>query len=111
MKLLGQDDWLFFARRDDGVLVWTVTETDGHWLDAPHGGACWDPVTGRNCDGETKTTCRRDCTWMHEYVKAHTGEFGWQECGDDPVSGEYLGWGADQDEAFMVSSRAQYLID
>lgn len=109
MILLGQDDWLFFARRDDGVLVYTVAENSGYWLDTPHGGGCWNPATGRNCDGETKLTCRRDCAWMHEYVAAHMSEFDWHECGDDPVSGEYLGWGPEHDEAFMASSRANYL--
>lgn len=111
MILLGQDDWLFYARRADGVLVFTVAETDWHWLETPHGADCWNPGTGLNCDGETKMTCRLDCTWMHEYVRAHMREYDWEECGDDPVSGEYLGWGPDQDEAFMAASRRNYLIN
>jgi hypothetical protein len=110
VKLLGQDDWLFFARREDGTLVYTVVETNWHWLEAPHGGEC-RPRHRLNCDGETRTTCRLDSTWMHEYVRAHMSEFDWQECGDDPVSGEYLGWAPEGDEAFAAKSRRTYLID
>jgi hypothetical protein len=107
--LLGQDDWLFYARRDDGVLVFTVVETDWHWLEAPHGGEC-RPHHQLNCDGEARTTCRLDRTWMHEYVKAHMGDYGWREL-DDDTDGTYLGWGPERDEAFMASSRAANLID
>jgi len=109
MELLGQDDWLLFARRDDGTLVYTVTETSGAWLDAPHRGECWDPGTGLNCDGETRFTCRRDCAWMQDHVRSHPGDFGWSECGYDPVSGEYLGWPPDKDAEFTAASRENYL--
>jgi hypothetical protein len=109
LRLLGQDDWLFFARRDDGTLVYAVTEADGHWLDSPHGGGCWDPATGLNCDGETRFTCRRDCAWMRDHVAAHLDEYDWAECGHDPVSGEYLGWPPEKDAEFEAASRERYL--
>ena len=108
MRLLGQDDWLFYARREDGVLVFAITEMNWHWLEAPHGSGCWNEVTGRNCDGETRSVCRRDCAWMHAYVRLHLGKFHWRECGHD-TDGTYLGWGPERDEAFMASSRGTYL--
>jgi hypothetical protein len=109
-RILGQDDWLVYARRDDDVLVYTVIETTGLWFDTPHEGDCWDEATGRNCDGETKFVCRKDSTWMHEYIKAHPDKFCWEECGYD-TDGTYLGWPPEKDEAFIASSRRTYLID
>jgi hypothetical protein len=109
VKILGQDDWLFYARRDDGTLVYAVTEADWHWLDTPHGSDCWDPATGLNCDGETRFTCRRDCAWMRDHVAAHPHDYDWHECGHDPVSGEYLGWPPERDAEFETSSRENYL--
>jgi hypothetical protein len=109
VKILGQDDWLFYARLADGTLVYTVTETDWHWLEAPHGSDCWNESTGLNCDGETKFVCRTDSAYMHEWVTAHAAEYEWYECGTDPVSGEYLGWPESRDEEFTANSRAAYL--
>jgi hypothetical protein len=106
LVILGQDDWLIYAR---GTLVYTVIETDGHWLDAPHRGDCWNPDTGLNCDNETRFTCRRDCLFMLQHVSAHTRDYEWDECGHDPVSGEYLGWPASADADFTARSSAEYL--
>lgn len=38
MRFLGWDDWLMFARADDGRLICRVYECDSRWLDAPHQG-------------------------------------------------------------------------
>lgn len=111
MKILGQDDWLVFARRDDGVLVYTTIETTGHWLDAPHkGGDCWSESTGLNCCGETMSSCRIDNSWMQAYVTQHPEEFDWREC-DNDTDGTYMGWGPEDDEEFMLNARKTYLCD
>lgn len=109
LTVLGQDDWLFFARDAAGILRYAVTETDAAWLDTPHGGDCWDPATGLNCDGETRYTCRRDCAAMLARVTARAADYEWSECGNDPVCGDYLGWPASGDAAFTARSRALYL--
>jgi hypothetical protein len=108
-RILGQDDWLFYGRLADGTLVYTVTEADWHWLEAPHQSECWIASTGRNCCGETMFACRIDSAWMHEWVTAHAGDYEWRECGTDPVSGEYLGWPESEDEKFIAGSRRTYL--
>jgi hypothetical protein len=36
-KVLGQDDWLFYAHRGRR-LVFYSSESDWHWLETPHGG-------------------------------------------------------------------------
>lgn len=101
MKILGQDDWLVFARRDDGTLVYTVIECDSAWLDAPFKG-----------DAEYGTPeWRIDNTFMHIHVTQNASSYYWQECDHDPVSGEYLGWPEDKDESFMAGSRSHYLAD
>lgn len=107
--ILGQDDWLFYARTMDGTLVYYVSEIDWHWMETPHKGNCWNEQTGLNCDGETKVTCRRDCLFMLGYVWAHANELPWRECGNDPVSGEYMGWPQSDDRAFILNSRDNYL--
>jgi hypothetical protein len=109
LRVLGQDDWLFFARDAAGVLVFTYTGTDWHWLDAPHRSDCWDPGTMLNCDGETSFCCRRDCAWMLARVTACASDYEWEECGNDPVSGAYLGWPASEDAAFTGKAGARYL--
>ena len=109
MRILGQDDWLIFARKDDGTLVYVVIETDHHWLDAPHKGDCWDEKTMRNCDGETLFCCRRDSAFMQQWVTSHQDDYDWLECGNDPVSGEYLGWDESRDAEFTRSSEERYL--
>lgn len=37
-RILGWDDWLVLARRDDGTLVYRGFEYDPRWLTAPHEG-------------------------------------------------------------------------
>jgi hypothetical protein len=110
-KILGQDDWLFYARTDDGTLVYTVQEISPAWWDAPHGGECWDETTGRNCSGDSKMTCRIDAGYAQLWVTRHADHLDWHACGNDPVSGEYMGWGPERDQAFMDSSRRNYLPD
>lgn len=107
--ILGQDDWMIVGRTVGGTLVYTVVEMDGRWLDAPHRGDCWDPATGRNCDGETKQACRLDCQFMQDHVAARPGDYDWEEFGDDPVSGEYLGWDPGEDAEFTARSSRNYL--
>jgi hypothetical protein len=108
VKILGQDDWLFYARRDDGTLVYTVIDMDEHWWDAPHRGDCWYPESGRNCDGETAFVCRRDCAFMLAHVTQNTDNYEWLECGRD-TDGSRLDWPESEDAAFMASSRSRYL--
>lgn len=110
-RILGQDDWLIFGRTADGRLVYTVIETDWHWLEAPHKGQCWDEETGRNCNGETLSVCRIDSSYMLLWITQHKSEYDWRECDHDPVSGEYLGWPESEDAEFMARSRATYLCD
>lgn len=110
VKILGQDDWLVYGRTADGRLVYTVIETDWHWLEAPHKGQCWNEETGRNCDGETRVICRIDASYMHLYVSQHRAEYDWREC-DTDTDGTYLGWPESDDEAFIARSRATYLCD
>lgn len=38
IKIIGKDDWLVFARRSDGTLVYNVVEGAGLWDDAPNHG-------------------------------------------------------------------------
>lgn len=107
--ILGWDDWLVFGQTADGTLVFTVTETDWHWLDAPHGGgSCWDESTGRNCNGETRSACRGDLAWMLAWVTGHKSECAWQECSRD-ADGTSLAWPASRDTAFTAASHTAYL--
>jgi hypothetical protein len=100
MKILGQDDWLVFARRDDGVLVYTTIETTGHWLSTPNKG-----------DAEYSTVeWRIDNSWMQAYITEHPEEFDWREC-DNDTDGTYMGWGPEEDEEFMLNARRTYLCD
>jgi hypothetical protein len=101
-RILGQDDWLIFARTADGRLIYTVIETDGRWLDAPHKADCWDEVTGRNCCGDTMVTCRLDNSYMLLQVTRHAREYYWQES-DYPLDVP--------DNEFAAASRARYLCD
>jgi hypothetical protein len=110
VRILGQDDWLFFGRTAEGTLVFTSTDADWHWLESPHGSDCWNEATGLNCDGETKFTCRLDCQYMLNHVIANVDNYDWEECGNDPVSGEYLGWDAAEDAEFVRKSIANYLL-
>ena len=110
MKILGQDDWLIYARRDDGTLVFTVIETDWHWLEAPHKGECWSDKTGRNRNGETLSVCRIDSAYMQVWVTQHASDYDWREC-DTDTDGTYMGWPESEDEAFMARSRQTYLPD
>jgi hypothetical protein len=110
VKILGQDDWLIFGRTENGTLVYTVIETDWHWLEAPHKGQCWNDETGRNCCGDTLTACRIDSAYMLEWVKAHIRDYDWREC-DYDTDGTYMGWPESDDEAFMFQSRKTYLPD
>lgn len=108
-RLLGQDDWLFYARTTGGTLVYYISETDWHWLETPYGG---QPVGLAEYDGYRNSGRDRiDSSWMHHYVMQHAEELYWQECGMDPVTGEYLGWPESEDEAFVASSRRHYLCD
>lgn len=111
VKILGPDDWLIYGRTADGTLVYTVIEMDWHWMEAPHKGNCWSEETGRNCQGETMSVCRFDHSYMVLWVTNHRDGYYWQECDNDPVSGEYMGWAENGDEAFMASARRNYLID
>lgn len=106
--ILGWDDWLIFGRTQDGTLVYTITETDWHWLDAPHHADCWDPATGRNCNGDTKFICRIDSAWMLARVTEHRADYDWQRCGHD-TDGTYLGWPESGDAVFTEASRKNYL--
>lgn len=103
LRILGQDDWLIYARRQgrpegDGTLVYTVIETDWHWLETPNGGearygsAAW----------------RIDNLWMQFYVERHVAEYCWREC-DYDTDGTYLGWPPDKDAEFIRCSNRTYL--
>lgn len=97
--ILGQDDWLIYGRTADGRLIYTVIETDHHWLDAPsrgeaeYGSDAW----------------RADNAYMQHYVSEHRADYDWRECDRDPVSGEYLGWLATRDAYFTTRAADTYL--
>jgi hypothetical protein len=102
--ILGQDDWLIFGRTADGTLVYTVIETDWHWLDAPHGGL-------GECDcPDDMAACRIDSSWMHLYVSEHRDGYYWQKCNPD-IDGTALDWPESEDAAFVARSRQTYLCD
>lgn len=106
-RVLGQDDWLFYARTTDGTLVFYSSELDWHWLETPNGG---QPVGIEEYDAyERSGRARVDQSWMHRYVVTNANSLYWEECGVDPVSGEYLGWGPAEDDKFTAQSRAHYL--
>lgn len=108
-KVLGQDDWLFFARTVDGTLVYYNSELDWHWLATPNGG---QPIEIEDYEEYRRSGKDRvDNSWMHHYVSTSADQLYWEECGTDPVSGEYLGWGPEKDAEFMAGSRARYLCD
>jgi hypothetical protein len=92
LKILGQDDRLLFARTATGGLVFTVIETDWHWLDAPH--------EGRAKHGSPEW--REDNQYMHDWVSGHSKDYAWQACdiGD---------WSPKGDDAFVHQSAAHYL--
>lgn len=98
MKILGQDDWLIFARRDDGTLVFTVIETDPAWLDAPNGGQ-----TEYGTDA-----WRVDNSWMQAHVTRNADSYYWRPC-DTDTDGTSLAWPESDDAAFMARSQAAYL--
>jgi len=92
LKVLGQDDWLLFARTATGVLVYTVVETDWHWLEAPneglakHGSPEW----------------REDNQFMHGWVSGRPEDYDWHVYDIQP-------WPREQDDAFVQQSAAHYL--
>ena len=107
--VLGQDDWLFYARTTGGTLVFYNSELDWHWLETPNGG---QPVGIEQYDDYRRSGKDRiDNSWMHQYIATSADSLCWEECGFDPVSSEYLGWGPDEDDKFMAQSRAHYLCD
>lgn len=108
-RVLGQDDWLFYARTADGTLVFYNSEPDWHWLETPNGGqpAGVEEYNRYRRSGQNRV----DNSWMHQYVARNADSLSWEECGTDPVSGEYLGWEPAQDDQFMTGSRARYLCD
>lgn len=101
MKLLGQDDWLFYARRDNGVLTCISIENEPAWLDTPHQGEA----------GHGSDAWREDNAAMNAYIALHAGDpgwFWWRECGRD-TDGTPLAWPARHDEAFTAASARNYL--
>ncbi len=97
-RMLGQDDWLIFARTEDGRLVYTVIETDPVWLSAPHEG---DGIYGSR-------EWRADNAYVLEHVTNHANSYYWRECGSD-TDGTYLGWPACDDDGFTAQSARTYL--
>jgi hypothetical protein len=108
MRILGQDDWLFFARTDEGELVYYVSEMDYHWLETPNQGGLHGVAYSKYYGSPE---WRVDNSWMHMYIVRNADTLFWFPCDNDPVSGEYLGWPPDNDEEFMTKSRATYLCD
>jgi len=98
LRVLGADDWLIFARREDGVLVYTVIEVDPAWLDAPHRGQADFGTAG----------WRADWTFMLRRVAVHPDRYQWHEC-DHDTDGTYLGWPESDDDAFVTRSRALHV--
>lgn len=99
-RILGQDDWLIYGRTDDGRLVYTVIETDWHWLETPSRG-----------DAEYGSVAWRiDNSVMQLYVSEHRGEYYWREC-DLDTDGTRLDWPESDDADFVNRSRAHYLCD
>ena len=98
--ILGQDDWLIYGRTVTGTLVYTVIETDWHWLESPnkgqaeYGSPAW----------------RVDNTYMQTYVSKHRDGYYWREC-DTDTDGKSLAWPSSEDIAFMTHSRKTYLCD
>ncbi len=92
LRILGQDDRLLYARTATGVLVYTVIDTDWHWLEAPH-------------EGQAKhgsPEWRGDNQFMHDWVSSHPEDYDWQVYDIEP-------WPPAADEAFVSKSAAQYL--
>ena len=92
LQVLGQDDWLVFARTATGVLVYTVIETDWHWLEAPHEGLA----------GHGSPEWREDNQFMHDWVSGRAGDYDWQVYDIEP-------WPREEDDAFVNQSAANYL--
>lgn len=120
-KVLGQDDWLFYARTDSGRLVYWNSESSPAWFSAPHGG-----FHDCNCP-DSMAVCRIDASWMQLYVERNKNVPGllyWQN-GEgvefhngpwitDPSHcdfNEALGWPESKDLEFVVNSRKAYLCD
>ncbi len=98
--ILGQDDWLIYGRTATGTLVYTVIETDWHWLQAPnkgqaeYGSAAW----------------RVDNSYMQQYISGHRDGYVWREC-DTDTDGTSLAWPQSDDANFIMQSRKTYLCD
>jgi hypothetical protein len=72
---LAKDDWLFYARTADGVLVYYDSEYDWHWLETPNGG---QPI-GEEASDEYRRSGknRMDNSWMHLYVVSNVADLHW----------------------------------
>lgn len=97
-RILGQDDWLIYARTETGELVYTVIECDPAWLDAPYQG---DAIYGSR-------DWRADNAFMQERVTRNKDSYYWQSCGLD-TDGKRLDWPVSQDDAFSERATAHYL--
>jgi hypothetical protein len=98
--ILGQDDWLIFGRTADGTLVFTVIETDWHWLQSPNKGQA----------DYGSPAWRVDNSYMHMYVSEHRDGYYWRECYTD-ADGTVFDWPESEDAAFIARSRQTYLCD
>lgn len=100
MYVFGQDDWLFFARDDNGVLIYYVSECSPAWLDAPHRG---EAAYGTDA-------WRTDNAYMHRYVSQHAAELYWRQADTcTPDTSEDLTWPLADDPEFAASSAQTYL--
>lgn len=97
-RVLGQDDWLIFARTADGRLVYIVIECDPTWLSAPHEG---DAIYGSR-------EWRADNAFMQEHVTRNADSYHWREC-DRDTDGTRLDWPVSEDDGFAARAAAHYL--
>lgn len=101
MRVLGWDDWLIYARADNGDLLYSEHETDPLWLDAPHRGEAVHFLGASQCED---LKARVDNSWYLAKVLKHPSRWVWTKETEWDLGGL-------SDDEFMEQSRRRYLCD